>query len=770
MKRHRFAGQLYVVLLSAFITITASAATWPIPEPVQIRLDSALFMLDQLSSAMPETSEDVESLADELDYEFDAAVEFLQDKVQFEPYVGVLRGPEGVVSTRRGNAWDQALLLAALIRTMGGDAQIVLGELSEADARSLVDQSFDVLDQEANQFEPKSILEIVGEHDSELRASLGERIDAWNDDEVLQRLDDEVAGIEKELLGLLDNGAAGQLEEHSTDALIQAIARDYAWVRWRDGPSMEWTNIHPAYRETGPADVQPVTFVADEVPPKYQHRVSLRLDIERQTGAGRLERVPVMDTFERPVAQLYKNQISLGMGPLSPESSEDSNFIVPLLNDGIAPGGMAVSELGLMASAGDVNNAKADLFATLSEVMGGASSELAKASGGGNGGPRLTGVFLEVEITSPRAEPTIVDRRMVDLRDRPETVFPSSTAFGMVIDVDIGSGNETGVTRKLIEHEKALLKAVPALYAWARNEISFKQVSQLDEFSDLGHSVWPDFEMMSGAFQKDRTSSEMSFRPGPLLAARRTFTGIDGELMTSSDILFNPITVLSKSGDGSVVVDAGLALRQGVRETLLESELIASRTHWARRRPKFLVGGVSELEGTDEVANWPRLATEMAKQDLANGFVLGITEDDDPHWWRIDPVTGETLGMGTYGGQEIAEYIVGAITAGLSSYLFYLSVQSCDQRYANNREMADCCIVGNLAVTYGTAAISGGAGAASGAAGLPNGSAHAYSNHPWATSIGYVMATVGFNTSYDMTIGAAMTKPIRNACKAWVNR
>jgi len=766
MRRHRFAGQLCVVLMSAFITVTAGAATWPLNEEVQVRLDSALYLLDQLNEAVPEPPDDVESLADKLDYDFDAAIEFVRTKVRFEPYVGVLRGPEGVASTRRGNAWDQSLLLAALIKTMGGDAQVVLGELSEADARTLIDQLFHVIDQETEPFQPKRLLEIVGEYDEQLRYLLAERIDAWNDGATQQQLDVDVANIEGELLDLLDDSVIGLPKNESTDGLIHSIARDYAWVRWRDGPSMEWTNLHPAYRGSGPVDVQPVTFVANEVPSEYQHRVSLRLDIERQTGAGKVERVPVMDGFDRPVAQLYKNQISLGMGPLSPEGAEDSTFIVPLLNGGIAPGGMAVSELGLTASAGDIANSQAELFATLSSTLGGASSALARLSDSENEGPRLTGILLNVEIISPGAEPTTIVRRMADLRNLPEPRFPSSAAFGLVLDVDIGAGSESAVTRKLIDHEKTLLKVFPAIYAWARNEIPFKQVQQLEEFATLDHAVWPDFEIMAGTLQEDPTSTEMSFRPGPLLAARRTFTNLDGDLTTASDILFNPITVLSRDEDGSVVVDAGLALRQGVRETILESGLMVSRTRWAQRSPEFLVGNVSELEGAGKLENWPRLATEMAKQDLADGFVLGITGDDDPHWWRIDPATGGTLGMGTYGGQEIAEYVASAIAAALSSYLFHQSVESCDKKYANNRRMADCCIVSNLAVTYGTAAMSG-------AVSLPNGTGVQYGLHQpsiWAASTGYVIAAVGFDMSYDMAIGAAAQQPIDSACKAYVNR
>src|SRR5690606_24396040 len=109
---------------------------------VQARMEAAATMLGELQALHPEQAGNPEDLADELDYDFAAAIDVVTQHIGYEPYTGVLRGADGVVATGAGNAWDQAVLLAALLNTMGADAQIVQGELSSDDAQRLLEQAF----------------------------------------------------------------------------------------------------------------------------------------------------------------------------------------------------------------------------------------------------------------------------------------------------------------------------------------------------------------------------------------------------------------------------------------------------------------------------------------------------------------------------------------------------------------------------------------------------------------------------------------------------
>ena len=751
-----------VCLLGTFASLTAGAVIWPPPEDVQQRLDEAIAMLDQIAAAVPAPTSDVASLADRLDYDFDAAIDYVRDRVRYEPYRGVLRGPDGTAAALRGNAWDQALLLAALINTMGGDAQLVSGTLSPADASRLLQTAFDAGPPDDDEFDAEKLIGIVNDYDREMVTLVRQRLEAWQAESDANTLEKETAAIADELLSLLNDAGIRLPGEEASTALVEELSDDYVWVRWRDGPGSPWVNLHPTFADE-PA-TQPERYLSGEVPAEFQHRVALQLQIERSTGTGSVERVAVMDRFERPTAQLFKKQLSLGMGPLNPEVGSETAFVVPFLGDGVAPGGKAVTALGLTADVGDASGAPAALFATLSSRLGGALSSLDKATGGETEkAPRLTGVLLQVEIISPGAEPVVVERRLAEMRDEPPTELPASASFGLVLDVDVGPESSANVSHRLIRQEKALLQALPILYTLARKGISLEEAGKSPEFRELDQAVWADFELFASALLGESSTAQIVFRPGPLLAARHTFRDAHKGMLTTSDILSNPVTVLHRKADGNLIESASMAVLQGVRETLLESHLVSSKRLWSQRRPEYVIQHPADLERTAIAETWPLAAKEMAEADLASGFILGVTGDADPHWWRIDRHSGQTLGMGTFGGQSVAEYVIMTSAAALSSYLFYQSVQSCDETYADNREMADCCIVGNLVGTYGVAALGG-------AMSLPAGPAQAYLQHPWAASIGYITAALSFEMSYNMAIGAASVKPIASICRSYLRQ
>ena len=84
---------------------------WTPPEKTQKRLDKVINILDQIDAMLPSTKNNIESLSDYLDYDINSAIDYVHNKVSYEPYQGVLRGPDGTTAISSGNAWDQALYL-----------------------------------------------------------------------------------------------------------------------------------------------------------------------------------------------------------------------------------------------------------------------------------------------------------------------------------------------------------------------------------------------------------------------------------------------------------------------------------------------------------------------------------------------------------------------------------------------------------------------------------------------------------------------------------
>lgn len=744
----------------------ANTVQWPPPEPVQQRLDQALKLLDDLEALAPEFSHDLNDMAFAMAFDIEAAISYAHNEIGFVPYRGVMRGVQGTASTGSGNAWDQALLLAALIKTIGGDAQVVSGSISTEDAERLLTQVFQPASDPATESEPfnaEALIERVAQYDEELAGQLREDIastSSGDQNRALQRDSQQVAARLVELLAEQDIQLA---RNTSAQALIESLSEDYAWLRWRVGPGSEWQEAHPAFADDEPPKAEASRYFEDQIPTEHQHRIAFELFIERTTG-DQVEHVAVMRRFERPAAQLYKNQLTLGMGPLPNANVESGAILVPLLNGQLAPGAQAVTELGLTADARDAASAAGQLFATVSSSMGDALGALGSATGSETETvPRLTGIVLRVELLEPGQPVAVVERRMIDLRetDKNQTiVFPASASFGLVLDIDIGAEQDAALTQKLLADNRALLEALPLLTASARGAVSMEQMQQSSEVQQLGPAKWLDYDLASARLIPAATPNRAAFRSTPMLASRRTFADPSGEsdrgLVTVSDILFNPVQVINRGQDGALTLDTHAALQQGVRETLIESELALNNSGWNARSPTKLVSTAAQLEQQAERADWSQGAIEMAAADLENGYLLGLTESEEPHWWRVHGQTGQTLGMSRYGGSEATFYIVLVGGAALSTYFFAISVESCDATYPNNREMADCCIVGNLATTYGTSVVAGGTSSALA--------------KPWSAASGKVIAELGQETATNFIVGEVSSPVIESACTAYLNR
>ncbi len=749
-----------------------AAVSWPPPQSTQDQLQRALQLTDALEQALPKPTLDMMELAFEFDFDYQTAIDFVLDQHAFVPYPGVLRGPDGALVTGSGNSWDLSLLLAALIKSIGGDAQVVGGSIAAADAERLLERVFMPLPRATDTASIEQMLSALRQSAPELAQGLEQRLKLRDDPahgaELQRRTGELAAQIQRQLAAAgIEIGNAGEAADAS--GLIGQLQRDYAFLRWRSGPGQAWQDVHPAFGRLSAPEAEVQRYLADEVPTDLLHRVGLRLVIERlrADGSGRHERVAIMREFERPTANLFKNQLTLGVGPLGGNPEQDQVFAAPLLNGRSPAGAQAFSALGLTADASDAASAAGKLFATLGEGMAGMAGRLgglgASADEAEKAMPRLTGVLLEARIIAPDGSEKIVERRLADLRERSDVPFPDAATVEVILDFDIGGNHPQALVHEQLARQRQNLEASLPLLAWARGELTLEQARQVPEFREMPESHWLEFERYANAMLPERDANRSGWRPGPMIVTRRTGFDADQQVQVLSDILHNPVTVLGRDAEGAIRVSVAGAVEQGVRETLLESALMGKSDGWSGRSPVRVIAEPGALDQHSAARNWSQQALERATQDLEQNYVLAITDDAEPHWWRIHRQSGETLGMGALGGQEMAEYIVMVISAGLSTYFFYRSVESCDKTYKDNQAMADCCIVGNLAVTYGTSAL----GAATG--GLPTGEAGAWIANPILASVGYIMASLQFELAGNFLVEAISGEPIEAACKAIEN-
>ena len=93
------------------------------------QLDRFVAKLSQLTTEIDRSRFDLEALLDREEFDEQKIIAFVRDEISFEQYPGLLRGAQGTLISGAGNALDQALLLATLLRDVGLDARIVRGRI-----------------------------------------------------------------------------------------------------------------------------------------------------------------------------------------------------------------------------------------------------------------------------------------------------------------------------------------------------------------------------------------------------------------------------------------------------------------------------------------------------------------------------------------------------------------------------------------------------------------------------------------------------------------
>ena len=748
-----------------------SASRWPPATEVTERVDAASDMLSELVSAMPPDLSDPENLADNLDYEIEVAHQFVRDQIRYEPYLGVLKGPRGTAATLAGNSWDQAVLLANLINIMGGEAQLVSGTLDNASAGLLLQQVFQTHKRQDDAAVAATLTPILARYNPQL-AELFQKHSAQSladEDEKALRADTrKLSDLLLKLVALpTDPG-------NKTDALkrlTEKLASSYAWVRWRDGPSQQWQALHPAFAD-GQVPVTTETGVlTGEIPLELQHRLTISMSIERQLSVGNIETESIMDDFSKPTAQLFKKNLVIGMGPAggAPGSGASATFVLPFLQGKLAPGAKAVSALGLTADAGvALQPGSGDYFARLSETMGSALGALSNADaeeGATASGPLLIGVVLRFTLQGPGFEAQTVERRMSDYRGVAKPEFPAAFAFNSVVVVNIGVETGSRIARRFIQQQADVVVALPAQLSVAKGILPYEEARRLPEFQPFPIAAWLNADLAGGSLTPAGVNDTVVSRPSAFVIVRHTKTQTSGQSLTYSDVVFNPAVALRRDANNVITTDSRAVLEQGVRETLFESKLMYRQHGWSERKPESVLASAEELSKHIANAGWSSAAEEMAARDIKNGFKLLVTNAPE-HWWRVDPLTGSTLGMGSLGGQDATAMVTLLLTSALSSYFFYLSVESCDETYADDQEMADCCIVGNLAMTYGSA----GAGAAGGAAMAEGEIAKTAVAHSWTAALGEITAALSFEVTTNIMTGAISAKPLDSICRSYLEK
>lgn len=646
--------------------------------------------LAALADDLPNGTWDADELGFDLAFEEpETIVAWVRERIAFEPYAGLLRGPDGTLLAGAGNAVDQAVLLARLLNDAGYRARLARAHLDEASARALLAE-VGATDAAATPANDTAAAEAVRAFVRELGGSPAE-VEALVDRSRgnVARMEDLSERAAGDLIDAL--AAAGvSLGTGTIDELVDAV-RDYVWVEWAVAEGDPWSAAHPGVDEDASwtrALEAEATYERD-VPDDLQHRFRFQAVIERRRG-GELETVPVMRAWERPTANLVGVALTYASVPdgfmddaaagrTTEESAAATSFVLPTFGGSLAEGAQLFDARGNTVPPDAAASPAAGVF----QSVGGALGDATDAIGGEEESVALTAHWLEYTMIEPGGEATTHRRMLID-RLGPERRAAGEAGGPLAPLSDAELYQELQTTHTFLVEpgrtphahvERTMIEGLRSTMGYLEATVvaSAQDGAALPEPPDEGTGAAraAPLRLLFRAFDDApaATSGEVTaFRPRPGLVV--VSTSWDGR-ERSTDIVANPRTVLVRDGDGVPRLDAEATVRTGAWETAMERTFLGGGPEVVDTYAFFAAadtqGVASLVVPPGDVAALEALAVPEASRaamarDLERGYAVVAAErvpdgTREVAWWRVHPATGETLGRGGDGrGQATTDY------------------------------------------------------------------------------------------------------------------
>lgn len=688
---------------------------------------------------------------------------WVRDNTYLVPYRGLLRGDTGVLLDRMGNSLDRAMLLQSLLRAAGRDVRLAHATLSEQQAKDVLGKARPIPAQ-ANQTTQPSSTEAVDAFVAKypqqvdggtLRKAL-EKV-ASEQQRVAARVQERTRAQTEAIAGAVGEPPKDVMEAEAAAGL--AAIRDHWWVQWKDGAN--WVDLDPTLGDAKSGQVlipATETLVADKLPESIYHQVEVRVIVERWQDA-QLKELRVFNHTLRPF-ELHGKQIALRHVPTkwpkdlnlfaerNPRQSLQTTLVaqeewLPVLNVGETPN----LQSAFTVSAEVVQKPFAPVLGAGGQTTG---SRVGNILGGGAIGniparepsktpAHLTAEWIEYEIRVPGRPPHKIRREMFDL------VGPAARSAGKIPALTISEAQKLERGMALIGETDILLLAsriTPEFFdhEMSRNVLANREVlmgllgsidrldpkSLLAKASELSWLSGNLYVLTLARREWSRFQQEIYLAAPNVVTYRRQLrVGSKGEMWASEgfDIVANDVAVHPRSTGNPFRI----RLEQGVLDTNAEA-LVATVICQAAKGES----ACGRIENTAELfvrstalgIDWPifKEARDLERRlaglpmdirarigrELAAGYFVLVPEEPIPEekrtvvgWWRIDPRTGQTLGIGDRGwGATATEYtllkatVTGAVVGASLNFLACYSEEA--QSLADVRSCSDDAICGAL--------------------------------------------------------------------------
>lgn len=644
----------------------AAQSTEPLPKLNPIPADRAAIIssvLDDLLNAIDRSQFDLDERLEALDFDEKEIIDFVVAEIAYEDYPGVLRGAKGTLASRAGNSLDQAILLAHLLKEAGLEARIVQGSIHHSLLRTALHQQ-----------RPHS-LPAFGDPNvlSSVKARLpGSNMDAGAlSDEQKAALRDATVILPDSLRSLSER-LQKELQEtgHNFGASSDEKPQDtvpYFWVEYRVEIAKPWEAVHPALGTApAPDEIAVESYLVDSVGETLQQRIRVQAFIDRKRG-GKLETLPVTQKYEYPTANLSGVTFTYSVipsaflankgatGDRGAELLAASELFFPVFDFGAGSLDQAFDINGTVISAADTANAMAPLFQTVGNKFLGASDALGsnkKSSKGVSSSTHVTRHWIEITLLRPGLNPKIITRDIALWQDDVD-LFKQSLARSAFFRVEAGHISTAKFLERNLSTQQDILKS---LASDAPLEMNKDPIAQFSEDAEVF--------LLSSDVIAAQNKEVISYRAEPTIVARYFPYGRIDVSREGFDIINAPRYAISKSDK---TPNAAATLYSGIADTWLEHQLFAgekwSRSAYGRLQQRLENSDALMVLSEDSkplIESLPMQARSNIEKDLLNNQLVILSGDPQScdAWWRVNPSSGETLGMLSNGwGGTLGEYL-----------------------------------------------------------------------------------------------------------------
>lgn len=632
-------------------------------------------LLKRIADAPEPSIFSVEKTADEIGKDPEALFAYVHEHVRTQIYRGVLRGARGTLISGAGNSWDQAALLATMLRHEGRETRFARVHLTPELSAKIVDRMFaDAARPRAPAAKPLQIPESL---QNEGRATLTKIQADWH-------------SAQSDVLQALDGANLPLGNAATTEQQLELEAADHLFVEYHEGN--RWIALDPVAEETPGASVSPTAEYAPEIPDSFYHHVTIRVSMEERHGQTLQQR----EVFRLPTTAAALSGAQVSLWHRLDHNVTGAWRATPVLQiDGHTYAALTFSDAGIIA---DKANSKEDRLAQAQQAI----SRVGQAAAlfGDNKKPAttpaaapqstFTAEWLDVEFTDPAKHSESVRRELIDrigpvarANNRAATapLAPITVTNGIPLQLEgvyamafaTGPLDPALLARRLsgaagiIDDVHALRDARLAQNGQLSPEDQQRLVRVLDRYPALLQGMAEGIVALSQHLARDvriGDSPALFYEATP----RLVIASFDLTSGLALDLRRNTLRVYARKSSESGLARANL--ERSVSDAAIEADLLMREE---RRIAGIDIFGRARTEGIRLVAvrggaplNSVQ-ASDLARARMASAEIgsLLIAPERTPSpasshfaWWKLNPSTGEavsTLDTGLNGFQDLPE-------------------------------------------------------------------------------------------------------------------